>query len=59
MSVTEFLRKADFALEAAKRDLAAGDFDRRGEPAVLRDVPRCEGRAAEQSANPRGDDTEQ
>ena len=27
MSVTEFLRKADFALEAAKRDLAAGDFD--------------------------------
>ncbi len=27
MSVTEFLRKADFALEAAKRDLGAGDFD--------------------------------
>jgi len=27
VSVTEFLRKADFALEAAKRDLGAGDFD--------------------------------
>jgi uncharacterized protein (UPF0332 family) len=27
VSVTEFQRKADFALEAAKRDLGAGDFD--------------------------------
>jgi uncharacterized protein (UPF0332 family) len=27
VSATEFLRKADLALAAAKRDLAAGDFD--------------------------------